>query len=359
VNLKFATTKIHKKDLAEFFQKMSMLLDTGYDICSAAELLSLTTGKKSHDHSADGVRKVANLLLPSLREGFQLHEAMANHPKQFAQYTKQVQVGEESEKLVEVTQRISDEIKNSTKIMNKLKSALAYPAFVLVFTVGVAIYLFTSVVPNIISMLAEVGSTEIPATTQLVMNFGDFLRSYGLIVFGTLALIIGVLVVYGKTAGQVQMAQLSTHVPFLGKIVQNNSMSIFFKNWQQMILAGAEMSIALESAAEAVGNKYIKRQLEYSYENYTENGVPVYEALKNVSCIRELELQTLMVAIEGNKIGRTLGILAEDREYEAQKGINAFTAAVNPILLIIVGIIVAIIVLAIYQPIIAISSVLQ
>lgn len=348
---------VKKSDIADFCQKLSMLLETGYDACSAVELLSYKPeGKKKLDKSADGIRAVAALLLPDLKEGFPLYEAMGGHPKYFGEYVNQVEVGELSGKTAEVLLRISDQIKNASKIMSKLRSALAYPVFTMVFAFGAAFYLFTSVVPDMLDMLSSVGATEMPATTQLVMNIGEWLKANGVMLIILIGGGVGFLVVYGKTIGKHTMARLATTVPLIGKVVQNNAMTMFFKNWQQMILAGAEMSIALKSAAESVPNLYVRRILMDARNDYAENGVQVFEALRVVSTMRELELQTIQVALEGDRLAKVLGVLAEDREFEATRSVNAMTAAINPIMMLVVGLIVGVLVLSIYEPIMSVSS---
>lgn len=348
---------IKKNDLADFFQKMSMLLDAGYDACSAVTLLAAKPPEgKKHDRSADGIRSVAELLLPSLSEGFSLHEAMNLYPKYFDTYVNQVEVGGSAGKTGEVLNRISEQIKNANKIMGKLKSALSYPVIVLVFTFGAAAYLFTSVIPDMLNMLMSVGVTELPKTTQLVMSIGDWMKSNGVVLGIFLFGSIGFLVVYSKTIGMMSMSRLSTELPLIGKVIQNNAMVLFFRNWQQMVLAGAEMSVALKSAADSVQNHYIHRVLLDAQIEYQENGIPAFEALRPVFCMRELEIQTIQVAMEGNKLGRTLGILADDREFEATKSINSMTAAINPIMMAVVGLIVGVLVLSVYQPIISVSS---
>lgn len=352
-------SSIKKKDLAEFFQKMSMLLDTGYDACSAAKLLGhKSENKKRGDHSADGIRKVAVLLLPNLTEGFSLHEAMAAHPKYFGEYVNQVEVGEAAGKTAEVLQRICDQIKNANKIMSKLKSALTYPVVTLLFTFAAAYYLFTAVIPDMLNMLSDVGVSELPAATKIVMAVGDWVKSNGLQLGSIFLIALIVFIVYSKTVGKMAVSKLTTRLPLIGKIVQNNSMTLFFSNWQQMILAGAEMSVALKSAAEAVPNLYIRKEMMGAYFDYKENGIAVYETLGPIDVVRDLETKTIQVAIEGSKLGRTLGILAEDRAFEADKSISTMTAAINPIMMLIVGLIVGVLVMSVYGPIMSVSSAL-
>ena len=91
-------------------------------------------------------------------------------------------------------------------------------------------------------------------------------------------------------------------------------------------------------------------------DDYAENGIQAYEAIRPVFCTRELELQTIQVAMETDNLANTLAVLAADREYEANKAVKALTSAINPIMMLIVGAIVGVLVLAIYGPIVSIST---
>ena len=123
-----------------------------------------------------------------------------------------------------------------------------------------------------------------------------------------------------------------------------------------MMLAGAETSIALKSAAESVSNMYIRIQLVGAQQDYAENGIPIFETLRTVECMREMELQTVRVGLHTGKLSHVLGIMADDREFEAERAINRMTAAINPILMVIVGAIVGVVVMSIYGPIINVTN---
>lgn len=350
---------ITKKDLADFFQKLAMLIEAGYNSCSAVELLAYKSEDKAkQDRSAEGIRALANILLPDLKEGFTLHQAMAGNKRHFAIYANQVDVGESSGRTHEVLERISEQIKSANKTMAKLRSAMTYPVLTLAFTFIAAYYLFTQIVPQMLAMLIDVGVTEVPPITTFVMSMGEWMKNNGLLLGALIMAGVGFIVFYGKTAGRDAMSRMATRLPLLGKVVQNNAMATFFKSWQQMILAGAEMSLALTSAAESVQNLYIRRLMIEAKDDYSKNGVQVWEALRPAFCTREMEVQTIQVAMEGDKLAKILGVLAEDREYEANKAVNAISTAINPILLLIVGLIVGVLVFAIYEPIISVSSII-
>lgn len=341
-------------EMASFYQKCAMLLSAGYDVCAACEMLAVPSRQK-HDHTADGIRKVANMLLPELREGFTLHEAMMKHPE-FSAHVNQVEVGETSGRTSDVLDRLCDQIKNSSKVMKKLRGAMTYPIVVLCITFAASAFLFTSIMPEMFSMMSDMGSGEVPATTQMVMNAGNWIKGNFILMLTTLIALLVFITVYAKTIGRMVMSKLAASLPLVGKVIENNSISLFLRNWQQMLLAGAEMSMAMKSGAESVTNTYIQSQIMYAQADYAENGAQVFEALRAVSCLREMELQTIQVGIETGSMSRILGILADDREYEAEQAVNAFTAALNPILLVFVACIVGVMVLSVYEPILSLTN---
>lgn len=351
----FNTARIKKTDLADFFQKAGMLVGAGYDICSACELLAKPP-RRRRDHSADGIRKVAELLLPDLREGFSLHDAMETHKRIFEQYLKQIQVGEESGRLSDVLNRLYSQIKDASKIAAKLKGAMTYPVIVLLATFAAAGYMFATVIPQMLHMLSDVGVAQVPRMTQIIMNIGDWFKANAVVLAFFACAIFIVLFFYSKTIGRHAAAKFAANVPLIGKVVEDNSVATFLRNWQQMLFAGAEMSIALQTAADSVANLHIRRQFINAWSAYTSEGVPVYETLEQVDALQAMELQTIQVAIETGNITETLGILADDREFEANRSINRLTATVNPLLIGIVGIVVFVLVMAIYEPIISVTS---
>lgn len=351
--------KIRKKDVGNFFQKLSFLINAGNDVTRSVQILAIKESKV-RDRSGDGIRNVANKILPDLEEGFPLHEAMEGGGKHFKQFIKQMEVGERTGRVGEVCARIANQIKNESKLTQKLTSAMTYPAIIITLTVGVAIYLFSSVVPDILQMLAEIGSVEVPPVTQFMMNLGDFLLTNYLTIFLVLALAIVSFVVYSKTIGRVAVARMVTHIPFVGKILLNMGMQTFFQNYFEMIEAGAEMSESLYTAADSVQNLFMHERLMIAQIDFEKNGMPVHEVLrKNVPFVREIEIQSLMVALDTEHAAQMLQILAEDREYEAEQSIAAFTTAINPILLVFCGVIVGATVLAVYEPIINVANLLN
>lgn len=348
---------VRKKDIGEFMQKTAVLLDVGYDSCSAVAMLA-TPGQKKKDKSTDGIRRVATLLLPSLREGTTLHEAMKKH-NCFREYVPQIQVGEKSGTTGEVLLRISEQIKNADNLMTKLKGTFAYPIFTLAIAIIATAYLFTNVIPDMLTSFLDFGGMELPKSTMLVLAFGDWIELHGAKVVTIFVAVLVVWLLYSRTVGRVTNAHIHIKLPLIGRLLVNISLGTFYRNWQQMLIAGAEMSIAMKTAAESVPNLYLRGLLRKAREDYADNGIPVQDALREIPVISEIELQTIYVAIEGNKLARTLGILSEDREFEVNNSINIIMSAMNPIMTIIVGVIVGFVVMAVYEPVINFSSVLN
>ena len=351
----FSGSFIGKKDLADFFQKMAMLIEAGYDTTSSCELILRRKNKK--DHSADKIRGVAELLVSTLREGFSLHEAMEKHPRVFSKYVNQVAVGEMSGNTAEVLNRICTQIREGGNMAAKIRGALVYPITVLGITIIAGIYLFTQVMPQMLEMITELTpESELPWTTRAIIATGDWLKAYGIQVAIIAVLAIIVFTIYAKTIGRRPVSKLVAHMPIVGKIVQNTNMASYYVNWEQMIAAGAEMSIALQSAVDAIGNLDMRLCFQAAQAEYANSGVSISESLEKISYIQEMEVQTIEIALNAGGISKSLKLLAEDREREAERSLDRLTAAISPILIGIVGIIVGIVVMAVYAPITSVAN---
>ena len=225
--------RVDQNALAEFAQKLAMLLEAGYDECNACEMLAERTNKRK-DRSTDGIVRVAELLLPELREGFSLSESMKKHPRQFSSIIKQVEIGEKSGRLSAVLKRICAQLKSAGKLRARLNNAMAYPIAVLLFTFGAAWYLFSTVVPDLLKMLKQVGVSNVPEVTRIVMDAAEWFQIHKmtvLIVFLSAVLIIWL---YARTIGRATMSALVCRLPLIGHVIQHNAMAIFFRSWEDV-----------------------------------------------------------------------------------------------------------------------------
>ena len=248
------TPKVKKEHIAIFLENMSFLIGCGYTAYDAAHWI-IDPGGKKRDSESRAVRVVGSSIIDSLSEGFTLSTAMLRSPKYFGDYAKQIEAAEESGQVAEVLDQIVSSIRESAGLTQKLKSAMTYPIIVLSITFGVAWYLFSYVIPNILGMLTDVTGTEsIPPTTQLVMNITDWMKQYGLALLFLIASIVVLTLFLANGPLKWAFHRMYTRMPLIGKISLASNVTSWMSSMKYMLQAGAPMASALSTAADSIKN---------------------------------------------------------------------------------------------------------
>lgn len=350
------TPRVKKEHIAIFLENMSFLIGCGYTAYDAAHWI-VDPGGRKRDKEARAVRAVGMTIIDSLSEGFTLSTAMLRNPKYFGDYAKQIEAAEESGQVAEVLDQIVTSIRESESLTQKIKSAMTYPIIVLSVTFGVAWYLFSFVIPDILGMLTDVTGTEsVPPTTKLVMSITDWMKQYGLSVLLLLIGLIVLLVFLAKGPLKWFFHRLYTRLPLIGKITLASNVTSWMASMRYMLQAGAPMANALATASDSIKNVYMKHQAREAYVLFATAGTAVADALAKCSFFTAMELGTINIGLESGEIVEVLRRLAQRRKEEADKAISAFIAALNPLIICILGIIVGVIVMSVYGPLINITQ---
>lgn len=351
--------KIKKTDLAILFENISFLLSCGYNSYDAVYWVCQSTMAKKRDKEGKRIRYLGESLLKDLSEGFSLSTAMLHNPKYYEEYAKQVQSGEESGRLPQVLDQIVQSIRESDTLKHKIRSAMMYPAFVLVITFGVAWYLFSFVIPDILDMLADVGGGEIPTMTRIVMNITEWMKVYALPVIILVFVAILLIVFLGKGPMKKQFHKAYTRLPLISKISIASNVCTWMQSLRYMLAAGSPTAQAMSAAADTMTNIYLREQANEAYYLYASSGIPVPEALKKCTFLSAIELSTINIGLESGTIEEVLKRLAARKKDETEKAINAFTTALNPIVICVLGVVVGVIVMAVYGPLINVTSIIS
>ena len=350
------TPKVKKEHIAIFLENMSFLIGCGYTAYDAAHWI-IDPGGKKRDSESRAVRVVGSSIIDSLSEGFTLSTAMLRSPKYFGDYAKQIEAAEESGQVAEVLDQIVSSIRESAGLTQKLKSAMTYPIIVLSITFGVAWYLFSYVIPNILGMLTDVTGTEsIPPTTQLVMNITDWMKQYGLALLFLIASIVVLTLFLANGPLKWAFHRMYTRMPLIGKISLASNVTSWMSSMKYMLQAGAPMASALSTAADSIKNVYMRDQAREAYVLFATTGTAVADALSKCAFFTAMELGTINIGMESGEIVEVLNRLSQRRKEEAEKAISAFIAALNPIIICILGVIVGVIVMSVYGPLINITQ---
>jgi type IV pilus assembly protein PilC len=254
-----------------------------------------------------------------LQSGSSISEALSKHAKVFSEfYVNMVKAGEESGKLDETFQYLADYLDRSYELSSKVKSALIYPAFVLVTFVAVMILMFTMVIPSISGILLENGG-DIPSYTRVIMGISSFLVNYGFILLAVVIVGGFFLVRFIRTpSGHMAFDRFKLGIPYISTLYKKLYLSRLSDNMSTMLSSGIPMVRALELTAHVIDNRIYQNILTDATES-VKGGKTLSESLSNNP--REMPgimVQMMKVGEETGESGAILKTLAHfySREVE-------------------------------------------
>lgn len=348
--------RFKKKHLAIIFEQISFLLSCGYNSYDAVFTICETAKSKKRDKENASVRFLGEKLLKDLSEGYSLSMAMARNPQYFEEYAKQVEAGEESDRVVQVLEQISLSIREDSNLKHKIRSAMIYPIAVLTITFAVAWYLFSFVIPDVLDMLVDVGAGTVPPMTAFVMGITDWLKIYAIpLVFIVIAIVL-LIVFLAKGPLKKTFHRMYIKLPLISKISLASNVCAWMQSMRFMIAAGSPMATAMSAAADSMVNTALRKQANDAYYLHASSGIPVGDALKECTFLSGLELGTINIGLESGRVVEVLKLLAQRKKEETEKAIQAFTTMLNPIVICILGVIVGVIMMSVYGPLIGVTS---
>ena len=291
-----------------------------------------------------------------LQSGSAISAAMSKHPKVFSEfYVSMIKAGEESGKLDETFAYLADYLDRTYELVSKAKGALIYPAFVVVTFVTVMILMFTIVIPKISAILVS-GGQQIPAYTAVILGISNFLVNDGLwVLIG--AILIGFLLFrYVRTpSGRLAFDELKLSTPYVGTLYRKLYLSRLADNMNTMLLSGSPMIRAIELTSSVISNQIFKNILNDSVEA-VKGGKPVSEALSNNKQIPGIMVQMMKVGEETGELGNILKTLAKFYAREVTTAVDALVDLIEPLMIVMLGLGVAILLASVLIPIYNIAS---
>ena len=338
-------SKVSNKDVVLFTRQLSTLIDADMPLAEGLRTLAKQVEKPVF-------RKILTEVSEAVESGQALSAALAAHPDLFGTfYIKLVQSGEVSGKLHESLLYLADYMERSQSINSKIKAALAYPAFVVFALLVVTGIMVVYVLPQLLSIFKDIGDVELPITTRALIWITSFVNKY-LIFLATffIALIVGSWKYIGTPSGKAWLDNLKITMPALGMVVRSLYLARISESLSTLIKSGIPILDALHITSELVGNLNYQNVLLDAEENVRSGGT-ISESFSKYTEIPPLT--TSMVAI-GEKTGKLDFMLAHISKYyksESENAIGSISQLIEPILVLLLGVAVAILVSAILLPI--------
>jgi type IV pilus assembly protein PilC len=335
---------VNSKDLAIFTRQFSVMIDAGLPLVQCLEILAGQQENKTFQKVLTGTRS-------SVEGGTTLSSAMRHHDKVFdALYVNLVEAGETGGILDTILQRLASYIEKNVKLKRAVKSALVYPVAVVFVAAGVITLLLWKVVPIFATLFLGLG-VELPLPTRIVISMSNFVGS----IFGLLIVVffvaagVGLKVWYGTPNGRLSIDRTLLRLPVLGILLRKIAVARFTRTLGTLISSGVPILEGLDITARTAGNAVIERGL-LQVRKSVEAGRNLADPLRETEVFPGMVTQMIAVGEQTGAMDAMLQKIADFYEEEVDSAVKDLLSAMEPAIIVFLGVVVGGIVISMYLP---------
>ncbi|MDO6524220.1 type II secretion system F family protein [Motilimonas sp. 1_MG-2023] len=338
-------------DIAIISRQIATMLTAGVPLVQSLQMIG-----KSNEKGA--IRDLIGTVASEVETGTPLSDALKKHPKYFDDlYCDLVQAGEQSGALESLFDRIAIYKEKAEALKSKIKKAMFYPAMVVLVAITVTVILLLFVIPQFEDIFNGFGA-ELPAFTQFVIGISHLLQSYWYIVFFSIAIAV---FTFKKAHLNSQNVRDNTDkfilkIPVISTILHKGAMARFARTLSTTFAAGIPLIDALQSAAGASGN-YVYRSAILNIRNEVIAGMQMHVAMRTTGIFPDMVTQMIMIGEESGDLDGMLTKVADIYEREVDDAVDALTSLIEPMIMVVLGVVVGGLVIAMYLPIFSLGSV--
>ncbi len=350
--LPFLSQGVKEQDLILFTRQLSSMIASGLTLTKALEILKGQVKNKT-------LIEVTTTLINDVQEGKSLGQAMEKHPNVFSQiYISIVKAGEQSGLLDKVLARLTETLEKRAKLKETIRSALMYPAIVILMMIGVMFIMAFFVIPTLGNLFTSLNVT-LPLTTRLLIDFSSFLVNYWWVVLGLLAFIYFSYKQWVSTEnGRLTMDAFVLRLPIFGKIISESILAEFTRTLGLLVGTGTLVVQSLVETADTTGNVLYKSAI-LDVSKMVEKGVSIGEAMSSYTLFPPMLIQLIKIGEQTGKIDESLIKASEYFEREVDNIVANLTTLMTPFIMIILGIGVAVLMFSVITPIYSLINSIQ
>ena len=340
--------KVNLETFLVFNQQFLTLIRAGLPILSSIELLAR---RQKLPHFRAQLEDVAIRVKngESISTAF---EAQGGFP---IVYTTTLLAGERSGNLEEVLQRYLDFQRVSLTFRKKLVASLIYPGVLVVMVISLFVFLITYVVPKFAELYEQLGTT-LPPITSFLLQFGKQAQSFGVYAVIAIAFAVFLFIRWIKTdAGANAVDRVRIGLPLVGPVWLKYQVGLFARTLATLLTGGLPLVPSLEVAARSIGSRQVSNAIFHSIETVRE-GKGLSLSFANTKVFPELAIEMIEVGESTGALPQMLNSVAEFFEEDVQTNLTAAMSLIEPVILIVMGIVVATILISLYLPIFSMSS---
>lgn len=335
--------KLKAKQLASFCKELSTLLASGVSLVRALDIISEQEGINPKE------REVYQAVLLDLRKGIGLADAMESKKCFPDLMIGMLRAGEGSGNLDQVTERLALQYEKDYKLTQQVRSAMTYPAILLVMCVTMVILIVTFILPQFQSLFDQMES--LPAVTNILIAISHFLveKWYAALLIVFVA-VMSVRIIMAIPAVRRQNDYRKVHMPVFGKLFKTIYTARFARTLSSLYSSGMPIATALVIAGKTIGNSYVEEQFEQAV-TLVRSGIPMSQALRGVDGLQKKLASTVLVGEESGRLDVMLDSIALSMEADAEEATKRMVTLMEPLLIVFMALIVGFIMIAVMLPI--------
>src|SRR5450830_146303 len=337
--------KVTEKDVSLFTRQLATMMKSGVPLLQAFDIVG-----KGHNNPA--VSKLLSDIKGDVETGSSLSQAFRKYPLYFdALYCNLVGAGEQAGILDTLLDRLATYKEKIIAIKGKIKSALFYPTAILVVAFGITAVIMIFVIPAFKQLFSSFGA-NLPAPTVVVMNISDFFVSYWWAIFGSLGGGLWFFFYTWKRSIKLQatMDRLMLKLPLFGELIKKATIARFARTLSTMFAAGVPLVEALDSVAGAAGNR-VYFDATKNIQSEISTGTSLTTAMQNAEIFPNMVLQMVAIGEESGALDSMLSKVADFYEAEVDDAVEALSSLMEPIIMVVLGVLIGGLVIAMYLPI--------
>jgi len=343
--------KVNAGDIAIFARQLATMLGAGIPLVQAFEIVGNGNDKPA-------MQKLILDVKADVEGGTSLHEALGKHPLYFDDlFVNLVEAGEQAGALESLLEKIATYKEKTEALKKKVKKALFYPAAVLVVAVIVTVVLLVFVIPQFEALYKGFGA-NLPAFTQFVIHISQIVKSDGLFIAMVIGGLFWTFFYFKKRSKALRnfLDRMVLRIPIIGPILNKAAIARYARTLSTMFAAGVPLVEALESVAGATGNSVYENAV-LKMRDEVSTGQRLQRSMENTGLFPNMVNQMIAVGEESGSLDEMSGKVATFYEAEVDNAVDAMSSLLEPLIMLVLGVLVGGLVIAMYLPIFKLASV--
>jgi type IV pilus assembly protein PilC len=342
--------RLGTRDLSIFTRQFATMINAGLPLMQCLEIQTQQTDKP-------GFKRVLREIMDDVEGGATLAEALRKQKATFSTlYVNMVEAGESGGALDVILVRLANYLEKAAALARKIRGAMIYPTMIIIVAVIAVAVILIVVIPVFSKLFAEFGA-ELPLATRIVIGISDMLRKFfWVFIIVVVGIVLAVRTIYRRDAGKLAIDRTLLRLPVMGDLVRKTAIARFSRTLSTLLSSGVPILDALDTTARTAGNKVVENAVSAARASISE-GETIAGPLSREQVFPPMVVQMISIGEATGGLDDMLTKIADFYDSEVDAAVENLTAALEPIIMVFLGIVIGGIVISMYLPIFKIATI--